>query len=197
VLGVLIALVLIAGAGVAGWYFLIYTKSPQYTLNQFFAAAKAGDKEKVGQLADTSGILIPLVARQVDPVALIYPGYAQTPTGTTESVEVGQVSVQGEEAKAKVKMVVNTSDGKKLTINPTYVLRKVEGNWKVAVEPTFGGSFNEFVPPAIQRAQIQQLRRIVNQMGGSEMVRGQMQMLRPQIEQYPQLAEFFRKAGLL
>ena len=37
--GILALLVLLAGIGVGAWYFLIYTKSPQYALNQFFAAA--------------------------------------------------------------------------------------------------------------------------------------------------------------
>lgn len=197
ILGVLVALVLIAGVGVGAWYFLVYTKSPQYALNQFFTAAKANDKEKVSQLTDPSGPLMLLLAQQLDPASAIYPGYGQSTAGSTESVQVGEVTVEGDTAKAKVTMVVNMASGEKMTINPTYVLRKVEGNWKVAIEPTFAGSFNEFVPPAIQRAQIQQLRRIVSQPGVGAMVKGQLEAMRPQIEQYPQLAEFLRKAGLL
>ncbi len=197
VLGVLVALVLIAGIGVGAWYFLVYTKSPQYTLNQFFAAAKAGDKEKVSQLTDPSGPLMLLLSQAFDPASAIYPGYGQSGTGTTESVQIGEVTVEGDTAKAKVTMVVNMVDGEKRTINPTYVLRKVEGNWKIAIEPTFGGSFNEFVPPAIQNMQLQQLRRMLSQPGVLSMVKPQIEAMRPQIEQYPQLAEFMRKAGLL
>ncbi len=198
VLAILIALLLIAGAGVVAWYFLIYTKSPQYALNQFFAAAKANDSEKASQWMDTSGMLLASLSTMANPSSLIYPGFGgSSQVGTTESVEIGTITVEGDTAKAQVTMVVKTLDGQKNTIKPTYVLRKVEGKWKVAVEPTFAGSFNEFVPLAVQQVIIRQLRQLLNQPGIGAIAKQQMQGMRTEIEKYPQLADFFKRAGLL
>jgi uncharacterized membrane protein YvbJ len=60
--GILALLVLLAGIGAGAWYFLVYTKSPQYALNQFFAAAKADDKQKVEQYVDKSGGIVGLLS---------------------------------------------------------------------------------------------------------------------------------------
>ncbi|MCS7064918.1 MAG: nuclear transport factor 2 family protein [Fimbriimonadales bacterium] len=196
VLGILVALVLIAGAGVVAWYFLVYTKSPGYALNQFFAAAKANDTERVNRYTDRSGPLMILFQQLSDPVQAIYPGYGRQDMGKVEKVDIGTITVEGETAKAPVTMEVSTPQGQRITLRPTYVLRKTEEGWKVSVEATFAGSFNEFVPPAAQRAAIQQLRALLANPGVAQMARMQLQGLRAEIEKYPQLRDFLRRAGL-
>jgi hypothetical protein len=88
--GILALLVLLAGIGVGAWYFLVYTKSPQYALNQFFAAAKANNTEKVEQYVDRSGaqlvrdallrrrLMNPNMAN-VDPIRAHLPRLSPTP----------------------------------------------------------------------------------------------------------------------
>jgi len=196
VLGIVVALLLIVGAGVLGWYFLIYTRSPGYALNQFFAAAKANDTERVNRYVDRSGSLMIIFTQMGDPVQAIYPGYGRTDVGRVEKVEVGTVTVEGDTAKAPVTMEVVYPQGNRLTIRPTYVLRKTDEGWKVAVEPTFAGSFNEFVPPVAQQMALRQLRTMLANPSVAQMARMQLQGLKPEIDKYPQLRDFLRKAGL-
>jgi len=196
ILGIVVALVLIVGAGVLAWYFLVYTKSPGYALNQFFAAAKANDTERVNRYTDTSGPLMVLVRQMGDPVQAIYPGYGRQDWGKVEKVEIVTITVEGETAKAPVTMEVVFPQGNRLTIRPTYVLRKTDEGWKVAVEATFAGSFNEFVPPLAQQKALQQIRTMLANPGVAQMARMQLQGLKTHIDKYPQLREFLKKAGL-
>ncbi|GBC92347.1 hypothetical protein HRbin15_00815 [bacterium HR15] len=195
-LGIVVALVLVAVAGVLLWYFLIYTKSPGYALNQFFDAAKANDAERVARYTDTSGPLLMLFRQFGDPVQVIYPGYGRQDMGKVDKVEVGPITVEGETAKASVTMEVVSPQGKRYTIRPTYVLRKTDEGWKVVVEATFAGSFNEFVPPAAQQMILQQIRRLLANPGVAQMAQMQLQGLRAEIDKYPQLRDFLKRAGL-
>ncbi len=196
VLGIIVALVLIVGVGVVAWYFLIYTKSPGYALNQFFAAAKANDIERVSRYTDKSGSLMLLMMQFGDPVQLLYPGYGRTDLGEVEKVEVNSMTVEGETAKAQVTMEVSTPQGERYTIRPTYVLRKTDEGWKVAVEATLAGSFNEFIPPAFQQMLLRQIRNLTSNPMAAQAARMQLQGVRAEIEKYPQLRDFLRKAGL-
>jgi len=196
VLGIIVALVLIAGAGVLGWYFFVYTKSPGYALNQFFVAAKANDVERVSRYTDKSGALMLLMMQFGDPVQLIYPGYGRTDLGKVEKVEVSSITVEGETAKAQVTMEIVPSQGKRYTIRPIYVLRKTDEGWKVAVEATLAGSFNEFIPAALQQTLLRQIRNLTSNPMAAQMARMQLQGVRAEIEKYPQLRDFLRKAGL-
>lgn len=196
VLGIIVALVLIVGAGVLAWYFLIYTKSPGYALNQFFAAAKANDAERINRYTDRSGPLMILLQQFGDPVQAIYPGYGRQDMGRVEKVEIATITVENDTAKAAVTMEVLSPQGQRLTIRPTYVLRKTDEGWKVSVEATLGGSFNEFVPPAAQQIIIQRIRTLLSNPGIAQMARMQLQGVRAEIEKYPQLRDFLRKAGL-
>jgi hypothetical protein len=202
--GILALLVLLAGIGVGAWYFLIYTKSPQYALNQFFAAAKANDTQKVEQYVDKSGGIVGLLSAAAtmnpnmagaDPVRAIYPGYIDASLGQTQKVQVDSVTVEGDRAKAQVTMEVAV-DGKTETIKPTYVLVKTEDGWKVHVQDTMFGSFNQFVSPRAQRMMRAQLRAIANSPAGA-MAKSQLQALRAEIEKYPDFAKLLREAGLL
>ncbi len=196
VLGILIVLVLIAGVGVLAWYFLVYTKSPAYALNQFFAAAKANDAERVSRYTDRSGGLMMLLMQFGDPVSVIYPGYGRPDLGKVEKVEVGTLAVEGEMAKASVTMEVVSPEGQRLTIRPTYVLRKTDEGWKVAVEATLAGSFNEFVPLQVQQRLIRQIRNLTANPLAAQQAQMMLQGLRAEIEKYPQLREFLKKTGL-
>jgi ketosteroid isomerase-like protein len=196
VLGLIVALLLIVGAGVVAWYFLIYTKSPDYALNQFFAAAKANDAERVNRYTDKSGPLMLLLTQFGDPVQVLYPGYGRTDIGKVEKVELNSITVEGDTAKALVTMEISTPQGGRRTIRPTYVLRKTDEGWKVAVEATLAGSFNEFIPSAVQQMMIQQARRYLANPGVAQMAQMQLQGLRAEIEKYPQLRDFLRKIGL-
>ena len=147
VAGILALLVLLAGIGAGAWYFLVYTKSPQYALNQFFAAAKANDTQRVEQYVDKSGGIVNLLSAAAavnpnmagaDPVRAIYPGYVDASLGQTQKVQVDSVTVEGDRAKAQVTMEVAV-DGKTETIKPTYVLVKTEEGWKVHVQDTMFG----------------------------------------------------------
>jgi hypothetical protein len=202
--GILALLVLLAGIGVGAWYFLVYTKSPQYALNQFFAAAKANDTQKVEQYVDKSGGIVGLLSAAAtmnpnmagaDPVRAIYPGYIDASLGQTQKVQVDSVTVEGDRAKAQVTMEVAV-DGKTETIKPTYVLVKTEDGWKVHVQDTMFGSFNQFVSPRAQRMMRAQLRAIANSPAGA-MAKSQLQALRAEIEKYPDFAKLLREAGLL
>ena len=202
--GTLALLVLLAGIGAGAWYFLVYTKSPQYALNQFFAAAKANDTQKVEQYIDKSGGIVGLLSAAAtmnpnmagaDPVRAIYPGYMDASLGQTQKVQVDSVTVEGDRAKAQVTMEVAV-DGKTETIKPTYVLVKTEDGWKVQVQDTMFGSFNQFVSPQAQRMMRAQLRAIANSPGGA-MAKSQLQALRAEIEKYPDFAKLLREAGLL
>jgi hypothetical protein len=202
--GILALLVLLAGIGAGAWYFLVYTKSPQYALNQFFAAAKANNTEKVEQYVDKSGGIVGLLSAAAtmnpnmagaDPVRAIYPGYIDASLGQTQKVQVDSVTVEGDRAKAQVTMEVAV-DGKTETIKPTYVLVKTEDGWKVQVQDTMFGSFNQFVSPRAQRMMRAQLRAIANSPAGA-MAKSQLQALRAEIEKYPDFAKLLREAGLL
>ena len=202
--GILALLVLLAGIGAGAWYFLVYTKSPQYALNQFFAAAKANDTQKVEQYVDKSGGIVNLLSAAAavnpnmagaDPVRAIYPGYIDASLGQTQKVQVDSVTVEGDRAKAQVTMEVAV-DGKTETIKPTYVLVKTEDGWKVHVQDTMFGSFNQFVSPRVQRMMRAQLRAIANSPEGA-MAKSQLQALRAEIEKYPDFAKLLREAGLL
>ena len=202
--GTLALLVLLAGIGAGAWYFLVYTKSPQYALNQFFAAAKANDTQKVEQYVDKSGGIVGLLSAAAtmnpnmagaDPVRAIYPGYIDASLGQTQKVQVDSVTVEGDRAKAQVTMEVAV-DGKTETIKPTYVLVKTEDGWKVQVQDTMFGSFNQFVSPRAQRMMRAQLRAIANSPAGA-MAKSQLQALRAEIDKYPDFAKLLREAGLL
>jgi hypothetical protein len=202
--GILALLVLLAGIGAGAWYFLVYTKSPQYALNQFFAAAKANDTQRVEQYVDKSGGIVNLLSAAAavnpnmagaDPVRAIYPGYVDASLGQTQKVQVDSVTVEGDRAKAQVTMEVAV-DGKTETIKPTYVLVKTEEGWKVHVQDTMFGSFNQFVSPRAQRMMRAQLRAIANSPAGA-MAKSQLQALRAEIEKYPDFAKLLREAGLL
>ncbi len=208
VLGILIVLVLLGAAGAAAWYFLIFTKSPQYALNQFFTAAKANDSEKVGQWTNPAGQLttfLTMVATMnpnmasADPVSAIYPGYKSTVLGQTESVQIGEFKVEGDEARAVVTMTVKTPEGGTSTIKPTYVLRKnADGKWQVAVEPTLGGSFNEFVSKPMRDRFEKQIRLGLRQNPMAQsMVKPYIEGMRAELEKYPQVRDFFKRSGLL
>ncbi|MER3402205.1 MAG: hypothetical protein C4337_02630 [Armatimonadota bacterium] len=204
VLGVLAALLLVAVIGVGAWYFLVYTRSPQYALNQFFAVAKANDSERVGRFTDPSGTIIGLFTtastvmgnRFFDPVSLVFPGYKNADIGQTQSYEIKNIKVEGETARAQVTLKVTTPNGE-VTMNPTYVLRKVENQWKVAIEPTLAGSFNEFVPNAVRQQMIRQIRRVAGNPMAQSMIAPQLNSMRSEIEKYPQLFDFLRRAGLM
>lgn len=203
VLGIIALLLLFAVMGVGGWYFFVYTKSPQYALNQFLSAAKANDSERVQRYTDPSGPIIGLFTMAsmrtgggVDPVSLIFPGYQNTGGGQTQSYEVKSLTAEGETARAQVALKVSTPNGE-VTMNPIYVLRKVENQWKVAVEPTFAGSFNEFVPNAVRQQAIRQIRRMTSNPMVQSMVAQQMQGIRSEIEKYPQFRDFLKQAGVL
>jgi hypothetical protein len=202
--GILALLVLLAGIGAGAWYFLVYTKSPQYALNQFFAAAKANDTQKVEQYVDKSGGIVGLLSAAAtmnpnmagaDPVRAIYPGYIDASLGQTQKVQVDSVTVEGDRAKAQVTMEVAV-DGKTETIKPTYVLVRTEDGWKVHVQDTMFGSFNQFVSPRAQRMMRAQLRAIANSSAGA-MAKSQLQALRAEIDKYPDFAKLLREAGLL
>jgi hypothetical protein len=202
--GILALLVLLAGIGVGAWYFLVYTKSPQYALNQFFAAAKANDTQTVEQYVDKSGGIVGLLSAAAtmnpnmagaDPVRAIYPGYIDASLGQTQKVQIDSVTVEGDRAKAQVTMEV-VVDGKTETIKPTYVLVKTEDGWKVHVQDTMFGSFNQFFSPRAQRMMRAQLRAIANSPAGA-MAKSQLQALRAEIEKYPDFAKLLREAGLL
>lgn len=204
VLGILVVLVLLAAIGVGGWYFFIYMKSPQYALNQFLDAAKAGDTERVNRYADATGPILGFISMAsmamggslADPVTLIFPGYKSAEFGQTQAYEVKSLSVEGETARAQIALKVATPGGE-VTLNPTYVLRKVEGQWKVAVEPTLAGSFNEFVPNAMRQQLIRRIRQLAGNPMVQSMVAPQINSLRSEIEKYPQLRDFLKSAGLL
>ncbi|MCS6919814.1 MAG: hypothetical protein NZM28_08590 [Fimbriimonadales bacterium] len=204
ILGVLVILLLLAGAGVGAWYFLVYTKSPQYVLNQFFAAAQAGNKDKVEQLTDKSGgivgflstvaVMAPNMAG-LDPVRMIYPGYGGADLGQTQKVTVESFTVEGDTAKAQVTMQI-ARDGKTETIKPTYVLKKTDQGWKVAVQDTAFGSFNQFVPGAIRQSTTRMLRQAKSNPIAAGFL-GQLRNIRAEIEQYPQFRDFLKSAGAL
>jgi hypothetical protein len=202
--GILALLVLLAGIGAGAWYFLVYTKSPQYALNQFFAAAKANNTEQVERYVDKSGGIVGLLSTAAtmnpnmagaDPVRAIYPGYMDASLGQTQKVQVDSVTVEGDRAKAQVTMEVAV-DGKTETIKPTYVLVRTEDGWKVHVQDTMFGSFNQFVSPRAQRMMRAQLRAIANSPAGA-MAKSQLQALRAEIEKYPDFAKLLREVGLL
>ena len=202
--GILALLVLLVGIGAGAWYFLVYTKSPQYALNQFFAAAKANDTQTVEQYVDKSGGIVGLLSAAAtmnpnmagaDPVRAIYPGYMDASLGQTQKVQVDSVTVEGDRAKAQVTMEVAV-DGKTETIKPTYVLVRTEDGWKVHVQDTMFGSFNQFVSPRAQRMMRAQLRAIANSPAGA-MAKSQLQALRAEIEKYPDFAKLLREVGLL
>jgi hypothetical protein len=202
--GILALLVLLAGIGAGAWYFLVYTKSPQYALNQFFAAAKANDTQTVEQYVDKSGGIVGLLSAAAtmnpnmagaDPVRAIYPGYMDASLGQTQKVQVDSVTVEGDRAKAQVTMEVAV-DGKTETIKPTYVLVRTEDGWKVHVQDTMFGSFSQFVSPRAQRMMRAQLRAIANSPEGA-MAKSQLQALRAEIEKYPDFAKLLREVGLL
>lgn len=202
--GILALLVLLAGIGAGAWYFLVYTKSPQYALNQFFAAAKANDTQTVEQYVDKSGGIVGLLSAVAtmnpnmagaDPVRAIYPGYMDASLGQTQKVQIDSVAVEGDRARVQVTMEV-VVDGKTETIKPTYVLVRTEDGWKVHVQDTMFGSFNQFVSPRAQRMMRAQLRAIANSPAGA-MAKSQLQALRAEIEKYPDFAKLLREAGLL
>jgi hypothetical protein len=202
--GILALLVLLAGIGAGAWYFFVYTKSPQYALNQFFAAAKANNTEKVEQYADKSGAIVGMLSMaatmnpnmaNADPIRAIYPGYIDASLGQTQKVQIDSVAVEGERARAQVTMEVAVN-GKTETIKPTYVLVKTENGWKVHVQDTLFGSFNQFYSPRARQALRNQLRAIANSPFGS-MAKSQLQGIRAEIEKYPDFASLLREAGLL
>jgi len=202
--GILALLVLLAGIGAGAWYFFVYTKSPQYALNQFFAAAKANNTEKVEQYVDKSGAIVGMLSMaatmnpnmaNADPIRAIYPGYIDASLGQTQKVQIDSVAVEGERARAQVTMEVAVN-GKTETIKPTYVLVKTENGWKVHVQDTLFGSFNQFYSPRARQALRNQLRAIANSPEGA-MAKSQLQGIRAEIEKYPDFASLLREAGLL
>ncbi|MCX7993395.1 MAG: hypothetical protein N2651_06970 [Fimbriimonadales bacterium] len=204
ILGIVVFLLLVAGVGVGAWYFLVYTKSPQYALSQFFAAAKANDSQKVEQYIDKTGAIVGLISAAAamnpsmagaDPVRAIYPGYGDASLGQTQKVTIESLTAESDRAKARVVMEVAV-DGKTETIKPTYVLTKTEEGWKVHVQDTMFGSFNQFVTPRARRAMVQQLRAVANSPMGA-MAKAQLQGIRAEIEKYPEFAQVLKQAGLL
>jgi hypothetical protein len=204
VAGILALLVLLAGIGAGAWYFVVYTKSPQYALNQFFAAAQANDTQKVDQYVDKSGGIVGMLSMvasanpnlaNADPIRAIYPGYLDTSLGKTQKVQIDSVTVEDDRARARVTMEVAV-DGKVSTIKPTYVLVKTDEGWKISVQDTMFGSFNQFVSPRMRQSMRNQLRMIANSPFGA-MAKSQLQGIRAEIEKYPDFAKLLREAGLL
>jgi hypothetical protein len=199
--GILALLVLLAGIGAGAWYFLVYTKSPQYALNQFFAAAKANNTEKVEQYVDRSGGIMSLLSQaalmnpSIDPMRALYLGYPDASLGQTQKVQIDSVAVEGDRARVQVTMEVAV-DGKTETIKPTYVLVKTEDGWKVHVQDTVLGSFNQLVLPRMRQSLQRQLRTVTGTPFAA-MVKSQIQGVRAEIEKYPDFAKLLREAGLL
>ncbi len=204
VAGILALLVLLAGIGAGAWYFLVYTKSPQYALNQFFAAAKANDTEKVERSIDKSGAIVGMLAAAAtmnpnlagaDPVRAIYPGYIDASAGQTQSYSIDSITVEGDRARAQVTLQV-AMDGKTETLKPVYVLVKTEEGWKVHVQDTMFGSFNQLLPARARQMMRNQLRGIAKGPFGA-MAKSQLQGIRAEIEKYPEFAKLLREVGLL
>jgi ketosteroid isomerase-like protein len=203
-LGVVVFLLLLAGAGVGAWYFLVYTQSPQYALNQFFAAAKANDKDKIDQYTDKSGGIVAFLGAVasmapnlagLDPVRMIYPGYGGADMGQTQKITVESLTVEGDTAKAQVTMEI-ARDGKTETIKPTYVLKKTDQGWKVSVQDTAFGSFKQFVPGALRQSTARMMRQARSNPIAAQFL-GQLQNLRSEIDRYPQFRDFLKSAGAL
>lgn len=194
---VLFLLILLACGAAAGWYFLIYAKSPQYALNQFLSAAKANDTSKVTQLSNTTGALL-LAINQAgiaqDAVALIYPGYNNiTEFGTVKSASVESMSVEGDTAEAKMKLEVE-QDGKTNTLTPTYVLHKSDDGWKVAIEATIGSSFNQLISAEARKKAAKTIRDALK--ANPAMATMAKQMIGGAAEPYPEVKTFLKEAGL-
>jgi hypothetical protein len=87
-------------------------------------------------------------------------------------------------------------DGKTETIKPTYVLVKTEDGWKVHVQDTVLGSFNQLVLPRMRQSLQRQLRMVTGTPFAA-MVKSQIQGVRAEIEKYPDFAKLLREVGLL
>ena len=201
VAGILALLVLLAGIGAGAWYFMVYTKSPQYALNQFFAAAKANDTQKVEQYVDKSGGIVGVLSQfaagnpSLDPMRALYPGYPDATLGQTQKIQIDSITVEGDRARAQVTMEV-AADGKTETIKPTYVLVKTEDGWKVHLQDTVFGSFNQLFTPRLRRMIRSQLRTAANGPFAA-MAKNLVQSIRAEIDKYPDFAKLLREVGLL
>lgn len=202
---VVLVLALLAVAGVAGWYFLIYMRSPQYALNQFLRGAKADDEKTTNEWLDASGMGISqlaVMAPQVSTTSLIYPGFKGQSISSWLGLEsekvvkatVGSWEVQSKEAKVKIKLELRRPSGKSRTVQPQYILRKnSEGKWLIVVEATFLGSVREFFPPDAQQAFRRTFQRTIRQMVGRNPALGPIiqQQINSLLSQYPQLKFLF------
>jgi hypothetical protein len=125
----------------------------------------------------------------------LYPGYPDASLGQTQKVQIDSVAVEGDRARVQVTMEVAV-DGKTETIKPTYVLVKTEDGWKVHVQDTVLGSFNQLVLPRMRQSLQRQLRMVTGTPFAA-MVKSQLQGVRAEIDKYPDFAKLLREAGLL
>jgi len=146
VAGILV-LILLAVIGGAGWYYLIYLRSPQYGAKVFLEAMKAKDYDKIYQACVWTGPFSSYVTsgqqlRQGFEMAERLTGQ---PITFLDSYKIKNVSRQENRATVKVEV---TSKGKNSDMD-VIMVKQDDGKWKC----DFFATFKPFIEKAMQSMQ--------------------------------------------
>ncbi|MGC8784667.1 MAG: hypothetical protein ACP5RN_09845 [Armatimonadota bacterium] len=136
---VILVIILLAAVGVAGWYYFIYMRSPQYAARQFLDALKAKDYEKIYQSCVWTGFLGSVQSgRDVERVFNMAKQLGMDVT--IDAYSINEVTTQ--ENRATVKTTV-TRGGKNNNWN-VIMVKGEDGKWKCdllsSVVSAVGGS---------------------------------------------------------
>ena len=136
---VILVIILLAAVGVAGWYYFIYMRSPQYAARQFLDALKAKDYEKIYQSCVWTGFLGSVQSGQ--DVERVFNMAKQLGMDVTiDAYSINEVTTQ--ENRATVKTTV-TRGGKNNNWN-VIMVKGEDGKWKCdllsSVVSAVGGS---------------------------------------------------------
>ncbi len=135
VAAILLALLLLA-AGVYGyWRFIYYPTTPQYTLEQFFAAARSRDYNRVYELVQVPPVLRSFVGngQELGKYAERFPGLVPV----VEEYRFGKVTENGDHATVETTATTRIGDKTTSGTVPFQLVRsngvwRLDGNWIVS-----------------------------------------------------------------
>lgn len=123
---VILVIILLAAVGVAGWYYFIYMRSPQYAARQFLDGIKNKNYQQVYDYGLWTGALGQII-HNADDVRRAFDFAAQMGLKQTfDAYTIKQVTVNGDKATVNVSI---TDSGKTSDSNFIFV-KTSDGKWK-------------------------------------------------------------------
>ena len=135
--GNVLAIIVLAAAAFAGWWFLLKPKTPEQVVNAFIAAARAGDVEKVKTCVSSASRAELDESGAAEGLKRSFQKNPNTKESDEEKVKIGETTFEGG-SKALVEVMptepaaASAVGGMKVQM----VLIKEEGQWRIDSKQT-------------------------------------------------------------